>query len=505
MTAIWSHDRKTPTRLPLTPDRRHDHVVVGAGITGLATALLLARAGADVAVVEAREIGAGTTGNTTGKVSLLQGVRGQDIAERHSMETVRAYIDANRDAQRWLLEYCRTAGVDVQIRDAITYAQDESELRAVRAEHDIARRSGLPVDFVDAIDTPFPFHGGVRLPEQAQLDPMALLMALAADVESHGVPVHESTRVRGVGRGHDGDHVVHTDQGDLRAGRIVLATGTPILDRGGFFARVTAQRSYLAAFRIGGPVRSEMFLSAGSPTRSLRDALSSAGSVLLVGGNGHGVGRAADCAERVEDLIDWTRRHYPTAEPVATWSAQDYRPVGELPYAGPLLPGGDHILLATGYAKWGLTNGVAAALALTGRVTGDAPRWARAFATWRAPVPKAVPAAVEANGTVAREMMTGWLAALRPEGQPAPAEGCGHVRRHGLRPVATATVDGVTTEVSAVCPHLYGIVRWNSAEKSWDCPLHGSRFAADGTVLEGPATAPLPAAGAPRVTERSPN
>src|SRR5690606_3233270 len=111
------------------------------------------------------------------------------------------------------------------------------------------------------------------------------------------------------------------------------------------------------------------------------------------GGNGHEVGRAENTARLVDDLVEWTRRHLPTAEPVAHWSAQDYSPVGELPYAGPVLPGSDRILIATGYAKWGLTNGVAAALALAGRITGTPPAWARVFTTWRPPDLQAITSA----------------------------------------------------------------------------------------------------------------
>lgn len=492
MTSIWWKTDDTATRPPLPPGQRHDFVVVGAGLTGLVTALLLAAAGKDVAVVEGRRIGVGTTGLTTGKVSLLQSTRASRIAEHRSLDTLRSYLDANRDGQRWLLEFCESHAVAVQHRAAVTYAQTGAATDDIRAEHEITRAAGLPTEYVAKLDTPFPSFGGVRLPDQAQLDPMDVLLALAADLEARSIPIYESTRVHGVGWEARGDHLVRTDQADLRAGTVILATGAPLLDRGGFFARVTAQRSYLSAFRIGEPVPDEMFISADSPTRSLRTVPVDDGELLLVGGNGHEVGRAENTAELVDDLIEWTRRVLPTAEPVTHWSAQDYMPVGELPYAGPVLPGSDRILIATGYAKWGLTNGVAAALALAGHITGASPAWAPVFTTWRPPALHAITSTVSANTAVLQHLTTGWLTGMRGDGpEDLPAEGCGRVRRQGLRPVATATVDGVTTSVSAICPHLYGVVRWNSAEKSWDCPLHGSRFAADGTVLEGPATGPL--------------
>ncbi|WP_067660901.1 FAD-dependent oxidoreductase [Nocardia harenae] len=496
MTSLWLQETRTPARLPLTPGRRFDTVVVGAGLTGLVTALVLARAGATVAVLEAGRVGAGTTGGTTGKVSLLQGTRLQQIARKHTPETVRQYVAANTAALDWVTAYCASAGVGIEHRTAHTYAPTAAELDMVTAEHAVARESGLPTELIDDPDVPFPARAAVRLAGQVQLDPMELLAALALDVEAAGAPIFENTRVRGVHRA-QGEVTVDTEHGPVSAETVVLATGIPILDRGGFFARLGAQRSYLAAFAVAGPITRDMFLSAGQPTRSLRYTPSARGDLLLVGGNGHPVGRTGSEQAAVDDLVDWTRRWYPGAVPLHTWSAQDYLPIGELPYAGPLLPGEHRILTGTGYAKWGLTNGVAAALALAGRISGGTPEWAAALDSWRRDEVRALPAAAKANAEVGAHLTTGWLRTLRGGPEEPPAEGEGRVQRSGVRPAAVCTTGGATHRVSAVCPHLYGIVRWNDAEKSWDCPLHGSRFAADGTLIEGPATSDLTPLSAP--------
>ncbi|MBP2191673.1 FAD-dependent oxidoreductase [Nocardia goodfellowii] len=488
MTSLWTNDAEVPARLRLTPGLRFDTVVIGGGITGLVTALLLAENGIEVAVVEARRVGAAASGLNTGKISLLQGTRAQKIAGRHSIATLRDYLAANRAGQDWLVRFCAEHNVTLQRESALTYAQTAGEMKQVRAEYEATQQAGLPTELVGKLEVPFPAHGAVRLADQVQVDPMALVAALAAQVEAYGAPIYESSRAHGVRSGPDGDLLIDTEHGELAAHSVVLATAMPILDRGGFFARLEPQRSYLTAYRVPQPIPREMMISAGQPTKSLRYAPSPEGELLIVGGNAHGVGRTDSASAHVEALVDWTGRWFPGAEPLYRWSAQDHHPIAELPYAGPLLPGQDRILVATGFAKWGLTNGTAAALALAGRRTGKPPAWAEVFGPWQTSELKGWFSAVKANAEVAQQMSSGWL--LRLAGGPgtAPAEGCGTVERHGVHPVAVCTVDGATTEVSAVCPHLGGIVRWNDAEKSWDCPLHGSRFAPDGTVLEGPAT-----------------
>jgi len=286
---------------------------------------------------------------------------------------------------------------------------------------------------------------------------------------------------------------VVTDGGSATARTVVLATNTPILDRSGFFARVAPARSYGLAFRTPEPAVDGMYLSAEQPSRSLRDAPDPDGHLLLVGGNGHTTGRGGSESARLEDLRAWTAAHYPQAEETHAWSAQDYVPLHALPYAGPLLPGSDEILVAGGYSKWGMTNGVAAALALSGRILGGHLEWAEVFEPWSTRELRGLVDGARINAEVGVEMAAGWI---RPVFSPGvgttPPEGAGRVRLdHPGTPTAISRTEGVERRVSAVCSHLGGVVRWNDAERSWDCPLNGSRFGTDGEVLEGPATCGL--------------
>ncbi|MFE5774778.1 FAD-dependent oxidoreductase [Brachybacterium sp. NPDC056505] len=489
MLSVWRDTSQLPSATGggFTPGAEYDTVVVGAGLTGLTTAVLLARAGQHVAVLEARSAGAVTTGNTTGKVSLLQGTVLSQIS-RHQPDTVlRAYVDANREGQAWLLRYLDEKGIDYQRRSAYTYATTAQGVQMVRQEQQACATAGLPVTWARETELPFNVSGAIALAGQAQINSMDVLGALAAELHERGGELIEGVRVTGAG--YRSPVEVHTDHGSVRGDRLVLATGTPILDRGAYFAKLSGNRSYGLTYRVpaGTAIPKGMYISADSPTRTLRGVPLPDEEQLLIGGNDHAVGRAYSPRGAVEDLESWAQQHYPGAERTHTWSAQDYRSTNYIPFIGRLPRGGGHMYLATGYNKRGLATGVAAALAITSQILDGNLPWAKTLGH-RITTPSDLLTGAKDGTEVGVNMATGWVDAVRkPLPKQPPAEGRGLVGREHGRPVAVSTVDGDTRRVSAVCTHMGGVLRWNDAECSWDCPLHASRFSADGTVLEGPA------------------
>jgi glycine/D-amino acid oxidase-like deaminating enzyme len=473
-------------------------IVVGAGITGLITAVLLARAGKDVLVLEARTVGACATGNTTAKLSVLQGSHLSRVVSKHGNDVARAYLDGNREGLSWVLEHCASHGVAVQREDAYTYAQSGEGVATARAEFEACRAVGLAATWEPVADVPFPYYGGVRVAEQAQFDPMSFLDALAVELLGHGGRLVEHTRVRRV-VGHRKKLRVRVNDAaqqevELSAAQLVLATGIPILDRGGYFARVKPSRSYCFAFKVPGEITRAMMISTDSPTRSVRYAPVAGGERLIVGGAGHTVGRKKSPSTALAELSSWAGMHYPGAEQTHFWSAQDYTPIDDLPYVGPIVPGNDSIFIATGFNKWGMTNGAAAALALSSRILGGRMDWSSAFASWSPHELSGLRTAIQANLEVGFNLTKGWITptARTRRRSPTTDEG-GVVSGPPWHLEARCRVAGIEHRVSPVCPHLGGIVNWNDADKAWECPLHGSRFAPDGTLLEGPATRDLTA------------
>jgi glycine/D-amino acid oxidase-like deaminating enzyme/nitrite reductase/ring-hydroxylating ferredoxin subunit len=507
MTSLWLDRGQSFTPDTFVPGSRYDTVVAGAGLTGLVSALLLARSGQKVLVLEARYPGAVTTGNTTAKVTLLQGTVLSNLSKQYSKKQVHAYVEANREGQSWLLRYLDEQGVPYQRRDAFTYAATAAASPALRDELSAANDAGLEADFVRDPGLPFPVHGAVRLADQAQIHPMEVLDALLADIRGRGGSIVCGVRLRDVTGSNPA--TVQTDQGEVTADQVVLATGTPVLDRGLYFAKLKPNRSYAAALELpeGQSPPPGMYISVEQPTHSLRDYEANGRRLLLVGGHGHPVGRATSEKAHLAGLLSWAGEHYPGAVATHTWSAQDYQATNLMPFFGKFPRGRGHLYFGTGYNKWGMTNAVAAALGISSDILGGQLPWADTI-HHRVTSASGAFSTVALNVGVAAKLATGYghLAAdgrtKTPEDAPAsataPADGEGKVYRDGIHPVAVSTVNGTTCRLSAVCTHLGGIVHWNDSEKSWDCPLHGSRFSNEGKLLEGPATKDLPPADSAR-------
>lgn len=489
--SVWRATASLPTFPPLDGDRQADVAVIGGGLTGLTTALLLQRDGARVALVEARRIGAGTTGGTTGKLTSQHALTYASMVAQHGEERARAYADANQQAIGTVAGLVVELRIDCQLTraPAYVYALEAADRAKLEAEHDAARRLGLPSHLTDATDLPLPVEAALRFDDQAHLHPGAYLAGLAAAFVDAGGTLAEGTRAMGIEE--DGDSVqVHTEHGTVSAQHAVVATLLPIADRGGFFAKARPTRGYGIAVRLASGGIDGMHIDVGS-TRSTRPWDDAGRPGVIVVGETHETGDEEHTPARWGELERWVREHFDVASIEYRWSAQDFTTVDDLPYVG-RSPRSERILVATGMRKWGLTNGTAAAQILTDLVAGRDNPWQEAFDASRIGGASAVKDLVQDNLQVGKELVGGYVGRLAAGAVDhlGPGEG-GLAKVDGHTVGAYRDPSGQVHAVSATCTHMGCTLQWNRAETSWDCPCHGSRFDREGAVLEGPAVRAL--------------
>ena len=491
---IASTERTSYPPLPAGVDT--DVVVLGAGIAGITTAYALAREGRQVVLLDAGRVAEGVTGHTTAKVSVGHNLVYADLVVRFDAKTSEGYALSQSEALQWLCDTVEREAIECELErvPSLVYTEVADERAKVEAEVAAATAAGLPASFVTDVPLPYDVVAAVRLEQQAQFHPRRYLLALVERFVALGGRVYEQTRATDVVSG--SPCVVSTDGGAVRAAEVVVATHYPFLDRGLLFTRLAQYRDAVVAFPVPeDAVPPVMAISTGSEpggTHSVRTAPYEHGQrLLIVTGGQYKTGTTSDVESAYEDIASWARERFDVGEPAYRWSTQDASSVDRMPYIGRLPLSGDHVWVATGFSAWGMTGGTLAAMVLTDLLQGRGSPWAELYDPSRVDPRAAGRKFASENLGVAKELVQGKLR-TDVSGPDELTPGEAGIYRRGLGLCAAyRDEDGAVHAVKAACTHLGCTVRFNDAEKSWDCPCHGSRFALDGTVLHGPAVEPL--------------
>lgn len=490
--SYWAETATPPEFPKLSGTHRCDVAVAGGGLTGLTTALLLRRAGASVCVVEASRVGSGTSGRTTAKITVQHDVRLHGLSD----EKAAAYAKANAQGFSLVASLVNELHIDCgfERRPACVYARNDAEEQAVIEELNAYERLGLAAKLTHETQLPFEVQCALVLEDQAQFHPLKYLYALADELTRQGVEIFENTPVKKVERDEQGV-TLHTDEGALQAGTAVLATGYPLVEYPGlFFMRVHQERSYIIAAKMDEPGPEGMYISADKPTHSVRSFDTEGEHWLLAGGFGHKTGKDDEQNTGIEPLGDFLHKHFPNARAYCGWSAQDCVSLDGIPYVGGLHKKGPQVYVATGFAKWGMTNSAAAAMMIADDYTGgeQIEKDIRAvFSPLRvAPVASAkgfVAQVADVVGTFA----TGY-ADIRSKEPENLAAGEGIVCNiDGHAAAVGKTKDEKLHFFKAKCTHVGCPLEYNQETHSFDCKCHGSRFDLEGKVISGPAKQPL--------------
>jgi glycine/D-amino acid oxidase-like deaminating enzyme/nitrite reductase/ring-hydroxylating ferredoxin subunit len=469
-----------------------DVAIVGAGIVGVTAATLCKRLGARVALIDAGRVGNGATGYTTAKVTSGHNLVYDKLESDHGPEVASDYATANERGLELVMHLAAERGIecDLEPKPNFVYTENDADVEQFEKEVEAATRAGLKASLVTDSTLPYYVAAAVRLDGQAQFHPLKYLQGLVKGVPGDGSHVFENTRVTKV-REDDPCEIV-SEKGTVRAANVVIATHYPMLDRALLFPRIHPKKSYAIAGPIDPAGAPEgMFISSHDPIRSIRTIPSEDGMLLLVGGEGHPVGQHSDTQSCYDNLAEWAATRFGLSDIRYRWSTQDGTSVDGLPYVGRLRKG-SKIFTASAFGKWGLAMGTASAEFISSAIAGKDDPLAATFDPQRLTLKASATRLVKENTKVAAHWVGDRMKIPQPDGADALAPGDGRVVREGKSLVAAHRDEhGQLHKVSAICTHLGCVVAWNAAEKSWDCPCHGSRFDIDGRVVEGPAVKDL--------------
>ncbi|MER6031242.1 FAD-dependent oxidoreductase [Streptomyces sp. NPDC001851] len=493
--SYWLRTAPAPPRPALAEDLDVDVAVVGAGIAGLSTAYELTRAGLRVAVLEAARAAAGVTGCTTAKLTAQHTLVYDRLRRTRGPEGARLYARSQSEAIEHAAALVAELGIacEWETRDAYTYVRDPARVDELRAEARAAREAGLPAAFTTETGLPFPVAGAVRVTGQAQFHPVRYLRAIIDDLVARGGRLYEGTRVVGLQEGGEPCRVTTESGHTVTARDVVIATHYPVFDRALLFARLSPRRELVVAGPLGeGPDPEGMYITPEENTRSVRTApYGTDGQRLLVVTGEHFTPGTGDARAGFEGLAAWAGRHFPGVTLDHAWATQDNDSTDTVPLVGPFHPGARHTWVATGFGGWGLSGGIMAGLLLTALITGRDCAWRELYDPRRLkPVVREAPSLLKTQAEVARHFVGDRLKPPASVDDLAPGDGA-VVRGDGGRLAVHRDEEGALHAVSARCTHLGCLVSFNRAERTWECPCHGSRFAVDGTVLQGPAVRPL--------------
>lgn len=495
--SVWRGTAASPALPALAGDLATEVLIVGGGITGVTLAALLAEAGRKVVLLEAGEIGGGTTGHSTGNLyeTLSPGL--QEVASRWDADVARQVAEERRAAVAFVQARCQQLAPEIHFRSCplVLYAQEVAQQKYVDREIEVLAAAGARVEVASRVPDPLPVALGpvMLLRDQAQLQPQAYVTALARQAADAGARLYEHSCV--IELDEKARRAV-TATGTVQAQEIVLATHTP---KGIHLvqAEMPVHREYAIALEMdthAADPGAGIFWWIGSEQLSVRSVHAGTRRFLVCAGPEHKVG-IHNAKASLMALQMQAARHFGERPVAYRWSAQNYRGADALPYIG---RNGAGSFVATGFATDGLTWGTVAARLIAEQLAGRQPDFGELVKPTRLSPVKGAKTILQENATVMKQLVKDYLTGRQEEKLSALAPGdSAIVEAEGDSFAAYRAPDGELFAVSNVCTHLGCKVHWNSVETSWDCPCHGSRFRPDGTVIEGPALAPLARRQAP--------
>jgi glycine/D-amino acid oxidase-like deaminating enzyme/nitrite reductase/ring-hydroxylating ferredoxin subunit len=497
--SIWYDTASVTRRAKLADLVTTDVCVVGGGIAGLSVAYGLARAGRRVVVLELDQIGSGESGRTTAHLTNAIDDRYATLEKARGQTEARLAAQSHTAAIHRIEETIRVEKIDCDFTrlDGYLFCGGDDTPELLDEELAAAHRAGLS-DVTRVARAPiigFDTGPALRFPQQGRFHVLKYLEGLARAIEAKGGRIYGSTKVEKI-EGGSPAMVTTDDDMTVAADEVVVCTNGSISDMVVTHMKQAPYRTFVVALRVPkGSVPDALYWDTPDPYHYARlQPLDAASDALIVGGEDHKTAHEDDAGARFERVEAWARERWPMAgDRITQWSGQVLEPNDYLAFIGKNPDGAEHVWLATGDSGMGMTHGTIAGILLETLLMGKEHPWEKLYDPKRITLhPRELATLARENADVAVHMTVDYVKPGQVDDVSAIPKGEGRVIRRGVHKVAAYRDEaGTVHERSAVCTHLKCIVDWNTAERSWDCPCHGSRFSATGKVIGGPATADL--------------
>ena len=495
--SLWSATSKEPSIPALDKNIDTDVCIVGAGIAGMTTAYLLAREGKSVVILDKSQIGSGETAYTSAHLSNVIDAGYREIERLHGAKGARLVAQSHTAAIAQIESIISEEKIDCDFERLYGYlfSSDTDSRRKLQEEWQAAKRAGLQVRKLKQSSFGLDFGPCLRFARQAQFHPLKYLAGLARAIKGLDGRLFGGTEAKEIKGGKTVK--IHTKRRAIvSAGAVVVATNTPINDLGKVYIKQEAYRTYvIGALVPAGSTPEALFWDMEDPFHYVRlqrmHANSKAQDLLIIGGEDHKTGQAEGIEGRFARLATWGREHFPGIKEIAfRWSGQVMESTDGLAFIGHNPKDGPNVYIVTGDSGAGLTHGTIGGILLRDLIVGRDNPWAALYNPARK-TPRAAGTFPQEDPKSGGEYAH-WLTPGEVKTLQAIKPGMGAVIRRRVSKIAISRDDtGELHQCSAVCTHLGCIVSWNSTERTWDCPCHGSRFASDGKLLNGPALEPL--------------
>lgn len=490
--SYWIASTRQPGYPVLQEDIKADIAIIGGGMVGISTAYMLSVKGLKVVILEADSILQGTTGHTTAKVTSQHGLIYSKIKTKMGEEFAKQYADANETAIREIKRIIDENNIECDFVSQSSYDFTLRDGYAEKIDDEVKTASslGIKAAYVEEIALPFKIKAAVRFDNQAQFHPRKYLLPLAEKIIKNGCQIFEQSRVVDIEE--KNGYVLITKQGKkVTAGKVILASHYPCYNKHGmYFTRIYAERSYIIAIHAKEKYPGGMYINAEEPARSFRSQMTDEGELILIGGEHHKTGQGEDTSRHYQTLVDYAGENYTVERIPYRWSTQDCMTLDDIPYVGYYTSNTPDLYIATGFGKWGMTNSTASAMLLRDLILNGKSPWQDVYNPSRETIAASAKTFVVENLNVAKELIKGKTSATPEHVKINPGE-AEVIKADGQRAGAYRDTQGTLHVVNTTCTHMGCELCWNSAEMTWDCPCHGSRFTYEGDIVEGPAVAPL--------------